>query len=324
MLVKKLKATFFEQRTMKRVGNIFDKIVSIENLKVADKRAKKGKLNQKEVRDYLKDRQNSLERLYNILIDGKFETSEYSVFKVYEPKERLISKLPFFPDRVCQWAVYLQLEKILTPTFTTDTYSAIKGRGIHKLSNNLKKSLKDKEGTKYCLKLDIRQFYPSINNDILKQKIRNKIKCVRTLQLLDNIIDSAEGLPLGNLLSQLFANVYLNEFDHYIKQQLRIKYYFRYCDDICILSNNKQDLHNTLHIIKQKLADLKLEVKSNYQIFPVEKRGIDIVGYKHFHSHTLLRKTIKKNYIRNKNKKAHYSWLKHCNSKNLIQKYENN
>lgn len=309
---------------MKRVGNIFDSIRNLENLKVADKKAKKGKLNQKEVREYFKDRESKLESLYGILNNGQFKTSEYSVFKVYEPKERVISKLPFFPDRVCQWAVYLQLEKIFTTTFTADTYSAIKGKGIHKLSSNLKRVLKDMEGTKYCLKLDIRQFYPSINNKILKQKIRRKIKCIKTLQLLDNIIDSAEGLPLGNLLSQLFANIYLNEFDHFIKQQLKVKYYFRYCDDICILSNNKQDLHSILHIIKEKLISLDLEIKSNYQIFPVEKRGIDIVGYKHFHTHTLLRKTIKKNYIKNKNKKTHYSWLRHCNSKNLIEKYENN
>lgn len=309
---------------MKRIGNIFDSIKNLENLRIADKKAKKGKLNQKEVREYFKDRESKLESLYNILTNGEFKTSEYSVFKVYEPKERVISKLPFFPDRICQWAVYSQLEKIFTPTFTSDTYSAIKGRGIHKLSGNLKKSLKDIDGTKYCLKLDIRQFYPSVNSEILKQKIRRKIKCIKTLQLLDNIIDSAEGLPLGNLLSQLFANVYLNEFDHFIKQQLKVKYYFRYCDDICILSDNKRDLHNTLHTIKGKLINLKLEVKGNYQIFPVEKRGIDIVGYRHFHTHTLLRKTIKKNYIKNKNKKTHYSWLKHCNSKNLIEKYENN
>lgn len=324
MLVKRLKATFFEQRIMKRIGNIFDKIVSIENLEVADKKAKKRKLNQKEIRDYFKGRKKNLDTLHNNLISGEFKTSKYSVFKVYEPKERIISKLPFYPDRITQWGVYLQLENIFTPTFTADTYSAIKGRGIHKLSDNLKQSLKDKEGTKYCLKLDIKQFYPSVNNEILKQKIRRKIKCTRTLKLLDNIIDSASGLPLGNLLSQLFANVYLNELDHYIKQELKVKYYFRYCDDICILSCNKQDLHNILHIIKQKLSDLKLEIKSNYQIFPVEKRGVDIVGYKHYHTHTLLRKSIKKNYIKNKNKKTHYSWLKHCNSKNLIEKYEVN
>lgn len=309
---------------MKRVGNVFDKIVSIENLKIADKKAKRRKLNQKEIRDYFKERESKLELLHNILISDEFKTSNYSVFKVYEPKERIISKLPFFPDRICHWAVYLQLEKIFTPTFTADTYSAIKGRGIHKLSNNLTRVLKDVNSTKYCLKLDIKQFYPSIDNDILKNKIRRKIKCKRTLDLLDNIIDSAKGLPLGNLLSQLFANIYLNELDHFIKQELKIKYYFRYCDDICILGNNKQDLHKILHIIRQKLFDLKLELRSNYQVFPVEKRGIDIVGYKHFHTHKLLRKSIKKNYIKNKNKKTHYSWLKHCNSKNLREKYENN
>lgn len=325
MLVERLKATFLEQRNpMKRIGNIFDKIISVENLKVADKKAKRGKLNQGEIREYFKDRDSNLKKLHHTLVNEEFQTSKYSVFRVYEPKERLISKLPFFPDRVCQWGIYLQLESIFVSTFTADTYSAIKGRGIHKLSNNLTKSLKDIEGTKYCLKLDIKQFYPSIDNGILKQKIRRKIKCVKTLNLLDNIIDSAEGLPLGNLLSQLFANVYLSELDHFIKQELKVKYYFRYCDDIITLSNNKEDLHNILHIIKQKLAELKLEVKGNYQVFPVEKRGIDIVGYRHFHTHKLLRKSIKKNYIKNKNKKTHYSWLKHCNSKNLIQKYENN
>jgi hypothetical protein len=319
-----MKATFFEQRKMKRIGNIFDKVVSLENLKIADKKAKRGKANQKEIREYFKNREANLETLHNSLINGEFKTSNYSVFKVYEPKERIISKLPFFPDRIIQWGLYLQLENIFTSTFTVDTYSAIKGRGIHKLSNNLIKSLKDLNKTTYCLKLDIKQFYPSIDNSILKNKIRRKIKCKKTLYLLDNIIDSAKGLPLGNLLSQLFANVYLNELDHYIKQDLKAKYYFRYCDDICILSNNKQELHSTLHILKSKLADIKLEVKGNYQIFPVEKRGIDIVGYKHFHTHKLLRKSIKKNYIKNKNKKTHYSWLKHCNSKNLRKTYENN
>jgi RNA-directed DNA polymerase len=309
---------------MKRIGNVFDKIVNIENLKIADKKAKRGKLNQKEIREYFKDREFNLQKLYNTLINGEFETSKYSIFRVYEPKERVISKLPFFPDRVTQWGVYLQLEKIFTPTFTADTYSAIKGRGIHKMSDNLEKSLKDVENTKYCLKLDIKQFYPSVNNEILKKKIRRKIKCERTLDLLDNIINSAKGLPLGNLLSQLFANIYLNELDHYIKQELKVKYYFRYCDDICILSGNKQELHRFLHIVRQKLIDLKLELKDNYQIFPIEKRGIDVVGYRHFHTHKLLRKSIKKRYIKNKNKKTHYSWLKHCNSKNLREKYENN
>lgn len=309
---------------MKRVGNIFDKIVNLDNLQIADKKAKRGKLSQKEIREYFENREGNLETLYNILINGEFKTSNYSVFKVYEPKERVISKLPFFPDRVVQWGLYLQLKKIFTPTFTVDTYSAIKGRGIHKLSNNLTKALKDVSGTKYCLKIDIKQFYPSVDNDILKDKIRRKIKCKRTLDLLDNIIDSAKGLPLGNLLSQLFANIYLNELDHYIKQDLKVKYYFRYCDDICILSSNKQELHNILHILKSKLSDVKSEVKENYQIFPVEKRGIDIVGYRHFHTHKLLRKSIKNNYIKNKNKNTHYSWLKHCNSKNLRNKYEVN
>ena len=133
------------------------------------------------------------------------------------------------------------LEPIWINIFTKDTYSCIKNRGIHKLVNNLKKVLKsDPEGTKYCLKLDIKKFYPSINHDILKEIIRYKIKDEELLQVLDEIIDSAEGVPIGNYLSQFFANLYLAYFDHWIKEVLKVKYYFRYCDDITILGSNKE------------------------------------------------------------------------------------
>ena len=119
-----------------------------------------------------------------------------------------------------------------------------KNRGIHKLVNNLKKALKyDPEGTKYCLKLDIKKFYPSINHDILKEILRYKIKDEELLQVLDGIIDSAEGVPIGNYLSQFFANLYLAYFDHWIKEVLKVIYYFRYCDDITILGANKEELH---------------------------------------------------------------------------------
>lgn len=139
------------------------------------------------------------------------------------------------------------LEPIWLSIFTKDTYSCIKNRGIHKLVNNLKKALKsDPEGTKYCLKLDIKKFYPSINHDILKQIIRYKIKDEELLQLLDEIIDSAEGVPIGNYLSQFFANLYLAYFDHWIKEILKVIYYFRYCDDITILGSSKEELHEWL------------------------------------------------------------------------------
>lgn len=197
---------------------------------------------------------------------------------------------------------------------------------VHKASFDLRKYLKDEQETKYCLKLDIRKFFETIDKSILKNLLRRKFKDKRLIVLLDDIIDSNEkGLPLGNITSQFFANFYLTYFYHYIKEDLRIKYFQRYTDDIVILSNSKEELWNWFYKIKDYLnRELKLEIKSNYQVFPVDIRGIDWVGYVHHRNHTKIRKSIKKKYIKNKNKITHYSWLKHCNSKNLRNKYEVN
>ena len=118
------------------------------------------------------------------------------------------------------------------------------------------------------------KFYPSIDHEILKQVVRRKIKDKRLLWLLDEIIDSADGVPIGNYLSQYFANLYLAYFDHWIKEEKRIKYYYRYADDIVILGSDKNELHSLLHEIRAYLSDrLKLKVKRNYQVFPVDKSG---------------------------------------------------
>ncbi|MNR07043.1 reverse transcriptase [compost metagenome] len=176
--------------------------------------------------------------------------------------------------------------------------------------------------------MDIVKFYPNVDHDILKALLRKKFKDNDLLWLLDEIIDSADGLPIGNYLSQYFANFYLTYFDHWIKEQKGVKYYFRYADDIVILSNNKPHLHEILFDIKQYLStNLKLQVKGNYQVFPVEARGIDFVGYKFYHTHTLLRKSIKKRFAKavskTKNKAiiaAYNGWAKHCDSKHLLKK----
>jgi hypothetical protein len=191
--------------------------------------------------------------------------------------------------------------------------------------------LKDIPGTQYCLKLDITKFYPSVDHSVLKQLLRKKIKDTDLLWLLDGIIDSAEGLPIGNYLSQYFANFYLTYFDHWIKEEKKVKYYFRYADDMVILSDNKPYLHQLLCEIREYLQEnLKLEVKDNYQVFPVEDRGIDFVGYVFFHTHVLLRKSIKQSFARmlarNKNPQSiasYKGWAKHCNSKNLVKKLLN-
>jgi hypothetical protein len=188
--------------------------------------------------------------------------------------------------------------------------------------------LKDKENSTYCLKLDVKQFYKSVDNNILKKLLRTKFKDLDLLNLLDNIIDSIEGLPLGSYTSQWFANFYLNNFNHWLKEIKQVKKYLLYCDDIVILHSDKKYLSDLRVEIQNYLFDnLKLEL-SNYQVFPVSKRGIDFLGYKSYHTHIFLRKSIKlrwqymlKNYPNKKSKSSYYGWLCHANTINLQRKY---
>ena len=316
---------------MKRYNNLYSEIISIENLVIADAKAQKGKSKQRGVMIHNRNKESNILKLHEILKNKEYKTSPYINFKVYEPKERIVSKLKFFPDRITHHAIMNVLEPIFTKLFTTDTYSSIKGKGIHSAAKAVKKALDDVPGTTYCLKLDITKFYPSVNHQILKNQLRRKFKDRDLLWLLDEIIDSSEGIPIGNYLSQYFANFYLTGFDHWIKETKKVKYYFRYADDIVVLTDNKQDLHALLSEIKQYLNDnLKLHVKGNYQVFPVEKRGIDFVGYVSYHTHTRLRKTIKKRAAKafTKNNKAvkaaYWGWLKHCDSKHLLKKFNSN
>lgn len=266
--------------------------------------------------------------LHDVLINKTYQTSEYTTFTIYEPKERLIFRLPYYPDRIVHHAIMNILEPIFVSIFTADTYSCIKKRGIHAAVNAIKYAMKDIAGTEFCLKLDIKKFYPNIDHKILKQLLRKKIKDKDLLWLLDGIIESADGLPIGNYLSQYFANFYLTYFDHWIKEELQVKYYFRYADDMVILSDNKPYLHGILYQIRNYLQEkLKLQVKDNYQVFPVDTRGIDFVGYVFRHFYTRLRKSIKQNFARmltgNRNPlsvASYLGWAKHCNSRNLVKK----
>ena len=313
---------------MKRIGNLYEQIISIENLKKADLIARKGKKQTYGVIQHDKNRDANIEQLHLTLKNKSFKTSEYHIFTITEPKERQIYRLPYFPDRIVHHAVMNILEPIWVNIFTADTYSCIKGRGIHAGLKEIKKDLTDLKNTEYCLKLDIKKFYPSIDHDILKSIIRKKIKDSDLLSLLDEIIDSTSGVPIGNYLSQYFANLYLTYFDHWLKEECKVKYYYRYADDIVIFSETKSDLHLLFSKIKTYLNDkLKLEVKNNYQVFPVKSRGVDFLGYVFFHTHILLRKSIKKRFaiaISRKKKKAvlaaYMGWAIHCNSKNLIKK----
>lgn len=286
---------------MKRVGGLYEEIISIANLEHADKMACKGKGNSYGVKIHSQHRHENILRLHEVLQARAYKTSSYTVFKIYDPKEREIYRLPYYPDRIVHWAIMLQLEPIWMSVFTRDTYSCIKGRGIHGCARRLVKSLKeDVEGTRFCLKLDVRKFYPNIDQVTLMQIIKRKIKCKDTLRLLHEIITSVpNGVPIGNYISQFAANLYLAYFDHWIKETKCVKHYFRYCDDLVFLASGKEQLHGLLKDIQTYLSEnLSLELKNNYQIFPVKDRGIDFVGYRFYHDHVLLRKGIKVNMMK--------------------------
>jgi retron-type reverse transcriptase len=321
---------------MKRIGNLYECIISVENLLLADEKARRGKKSTYGVLKHDRNRDENILNLHEALKNKTFQTSEYHVFTIREPKEREIHQLPYYPDRIVHHAIMNVMEPIWVSIFTKDTYSCIKGRGIHAAAERLKRQLKnDVENTAYCLKIDVRKFYPSVDHDILKSIIRRKIKDADLLWLLDSIIDSAPGVPIGNYLSQFFANLYLSYFDHYVKEVLKVKYYYRYADDMVFLSPSKADLHALLIEINHYLHEnLRLDLKGNYQVFPTAKRGIDFVGYRFFHTHTLMRKSIKKNFCREAataNKldlpeKQHklalcpwIGWARHCDSKHLLK-----
>lgn len=300
----------------------------MENLIAADKKAMKGKLRQPGVKAHLLRADADLLLLHKMLSERTYKTSAYTTFTIHEPKERVIYRLPYFPDRITHHAIMNVLEPLFVDSFISQSYSCVKGKGIHGAARAVRAALRDEPGTQYCLKLDIKKFYPTIDHEVLKLQLRRKIKDADLLWLLDEIIDSTEGLPIGNYLSQYLANFYLTPFDHWLKEQKGVQYYFRYADDIVILSDNKSYLHALLADIRNYLLDeLHLTVKQNYQLFPVDARGIDFVGYVFYHTHIRLRKRIKQNFARmlstNRNDKSiasYNGWAVHCSSKNLMTK----
>ena len=332
------------------IGNssctLWDAIYSMDNLKVAHQNAKKGKGWYTEVKMVDEDPDYYLGLLQQMLINKTYHTSEYQTFyKTDGNKKRLIYKLPYFPDRICQWAVLQVIEPILLRNLTSDTYSAIPGRGIHSCLHNLQDAMRnDVKGSQYCLKLDAKQYYPSIDHNILKMKYRRLFKDDDLLWLLDEIIDSTpgdKGIPIGNYLSQYSGNYYLSAFDHWIKEVKGVKHYFRYMDDIVILHESKEYLHQLHKEIDEYFRkELKLTIKENWQVFPTFKRGIDYVGYRSFLEFTLLRKSTCKGFKRKMvsiNKKrlngepltysewcsinSYKGWLIHYDGYRLSEKY---
>lgn len=363
--------------------DLFNSICSMDNLYRAYQNAKSGKGWYKEVKQIEKRPFYYLAGLQYMLKNHLFKTSEYEIFILNEgKKKRDVYKLPFFPDRIAQWAILQVIEPFLVANMTADTYSAIPGKGIQPIVNDLrgyyktkrvdgkKKSvwvpsilLTDEENTRYCYKIDLHHYYQSINHEVLKQKFRKVFKDPELLWLLDEIADSINtateedlielslsgeievdpntGIPIGNYMSQYSGNFYLSSFDHWVKEELHVKHYYRYMDDVVIFASSKEELHKIHRKVTAYTRDyLHLNIKGNYQIFPTKVRGVDFVGYRFFGEYTLLRKSTAINFKRKmracrkkmeNNIPPTYSewcsfnsykgWLGNCDSYRLFKKY---
>lgn len=321
---------------MKRHGNLWESFINKDNLHLAFKKARKNKNWQTKIKRLLPKEDQLIDSLQQSLISGTFTTSEYRTRKIYEPKERLIYILPFFPDRVVHHAIMNVLEPIWDNLLISDSYACRVGKGQHTGSRRCMQFVRR---YKYCLKCDVSKFYPSVDHAILKAVIRKKLKDQRLLSILDNVIDSVEGgknVPIGNFLSQWFGNIYLNELDMWLKHTMKVKAYLRYCDDFCLFSNDKAELHRLGAEIKAFCAS-KLALRlSKCEVFPTTQ-GVDFLGYRHFHQgYILVRKSTAKRMFKRLAKipcriakgtldhtravsqlASAEGWMKHANAHNL-------
>ncbi len=296
----------------KRVKNIYALLYTNENLCRSQYNAQKGKQTLEEVKEFNENFLDNMQDLYTMMVEEKYfpTAADYRIRVIHDPKERILMIAPFFPHRIIHQMVINVLGEYWTNIFIANTYACIKGRGIHKCMEDVHYVLiTDKKGTRYCLKIDIRKFYDNVDHSVLKRILRYAIADEQMLRLLDKIIDSngkEKGLPIGNYTSQFFANLYLAYFDHWVKEELSkivmakfgVKlYYFRYMDDMVLLCESKEALHFVLDMMGLYLAaELKVEIKPNWQIFPVDARNIDYVGFVQNHYGILLRKSILKRF----------------------------
>lgn len=266
-------------------------------------KARKCKRYRPDVLEFEANREDNLFHAIEVLKDGTYQPGEYRVFKVWEPKERIIMALPFF-DRVIQHMIVNLIEPIFEKRFLFHSYACRKGKGVHEASKTLSKWLYELEvvqGKKiYAIKGDIHHYFQSVSHDILKAEIRRYISDKALLKIIDRIIDHngifppGVGIPVGNLTSQLFANVYLNKLDQFVKHELKVKYYVRYMDDFIILSEDPAELRRLLEIIEEFLRrELRLELNPKTTILAA-KNGINFVGYIHYKDHKKIKKDARR------------------------------
>lgn len=293
---------------MKTHNNLFQRVCSFENILEASRKARKGKRSKTDVGRFEIELEKEVLGLREELISHRYSPGRYREFHVFVPKKRFISAAPY-RDRVVHHALCNIIEPVFERTFIYDSYANRKEKGTHRAILRYQRFCRR---NKYLLKCDIKKFFPSIDHDVLKQQIRRKISCPETLWLVDTIIDRSNrqeevldyfdgdtlfsaikrrrGLPIGNLTSQFFANVYLNPLDHFIKDLLHCKHYVRYVDDFVLFSNDKMELHGWRCEIERYLQSLRLRVHPTKTKIFQSKEGVEFLGHRVFPSHRLLKK----------------------------------
>ena len=266
-------------------------VANYGNLLVAHANARRNKASYYGVRRCERNKEKMLHKLEDMLLLGNYRTSEYHNKTIIDSgKERMISKLPYFPDRIVHWAIIYQMESLFIDAFSPRSHAAIPDRGIHSALKQTLELVRNPEN-RYCLKLDVKKYFQHIDHDTLKEKLSGYTDDENLTALLFEIVDSfPEGIPIGNYTSQYFANIYLTSFDAFLESAGYS--HVRYMDDIIVFGKDSHSLHDLIKEIRKYLeTELKVSVKENWQIFPVAVRGIDFVGYRIFPFRTLIRKS---------------------------------
>jgi retron-type reverse transcriptase len=307
---------------------MFEKIVSLENLFLAWEKFSKGKHKRVDVMLFENNLEDDIFNLQDLLSSGEYKHDNYKPFTVFDPKKRKIHKAAV-KDRLVHQAVVNIIEPVFDKIFIHDSYSCRVGKGTHtavkRLKGFLNQSSENNTKTVYALKCDIRKFFASIDHDVLLALLAKRIKDNRTRDLLKVIIDSFHasdkcGLPLGNLTSQLFANIYLHELDFYVKHKLQKKYYLRYCDDFVILNQDHKVLQNLIPEISDFLSSsLKLNLHPNKVFIRSWEQGIDFLGYVLLPHATVLRTKTRNRMLKRVIRQNYRSYLGLCKHANAYE-----
>jgi len=317
----------------------YNQLILIENLFQAWSEFRKGKRKRKDVQIFERNLEDNLFELYKLLKDNSYRHGDYYSFFVHDPKQRHIHKAEV-SDRIVHHLLYKYLYKLLDKSFIFDSYSCRLGKGTHKAVKRLEKFTRivSKNYTKDCwaLKLDIKKFFASVDHNILIKLLKKKVNDSDIVWLLKEVIDSfPSGIPLGNLTSQVFANIYMNELDQFIKHHFKLKYYLRYADDFIIFSRSSNFDCYTDTIKEFLNGKLKLELHPKKIIIRKLDWGIDFLGYIALPHYILprtktkrrifkkLKEKINESYF-NQSLQSYLGYFKHANSHKLQQELKNN